>query len=153
MNDSLRRLLWLTALCALPLQAQEVVGLTATSDVRAGPGALFAPLGRAGFGQRYVAVRRSGAWTTVHFDGRAGWIESARLRPASQGPGLAVRQARRAVGRRSGGVERVHDQGGAEAGERGDPPEAGPGAGAGAPPRSHPSPRPALGSPKKCLSF
>jgi len=83
MNDSLRRLLWLTALCALPLQAQEVVGLTATSDVRAGPGALFAPLGRAGFGQRYVAVRRSGAWTAVHFDGRAGWIESARLRPAT----------------------------------------------------------------------
>lgn len=112
MNDSLRRLLWLTALCALPLQAQEVVGLAASSDVRAGPGTLFAPLGRAGLGQRYVAVRRSGAWTAVYFDGRTGWIESARLRGANgtqlevSAGWLAVRTGPSARYRRVGSVTR-----------------------------------------------
>jgi len=73
-----RRLIFVAALAVLPLLGVASFEVTVSAlNVRTGPGTGYSVMGQVYYGQQYVEIDVSGAWTKIWYDNRTGWVYNA----------------------------------------------------------------------------
>jgi len=103
-------LLVLTSVSAAKLAQAETVEVTAgVLGVWAGPGSVHGRIGYVRKGQKYVSVKRQGAWHKIDFDHRQGWIVAYYVKSSST-PSVTVRVGSK-LNVRSGAGTRYRDVG------------------------------------------